>query len=106
MKIKAKKTNSVSENAIRSSYFVIQLRKVMHLSRSTLSMKRMTLLHGYMCFFTVDVSTQKIKILTNHISDQRPWVILNNRVRPAWFTKRPGFDECVGRLQRRLVMHG
>ena len=102
MRIKAKKTNSVSENAIRSSYFVIQSRKVMHLSRSTLSMKRMTLLHGYMCFFTVDVSTQKIKILTNHISDQRPWVILNNRVRPAWLTKRPGFDECVGRLQGRL----
>ena len=47
MRIKAKKTNSVSENAIRSSYFVFQSRKVMHLSRSTLSMKRMTLLHGY-----------------------------------------------------------
>ena len=78
MKIKAKKTNSASENAIRSSYFVIQSRKVMHLSRSTFSMKRMTLLHGYMYFFTVGVSTQKIKILTNHISDQRPWVIINN----------------------------
>ena len=95
MRIKAKKTNSVSENAIRSSYFVIQSRKVMHLSRSTLSMKRMTLLHGYMCFFTVDVSTQKIKILTNHIIDQRPWVILNNRVRPAWLTKRPSCIACV-----------
>ena len=35
MKIKAKKTNSASENAIRFSYFVIQSRKVMHLSRST-----------------------------------------------------------------------
>ena len=60
MKIKAKKINSTSENAIRSSYFVIQSCKVMHLSRSTLSMKRMTLLNGYMCF-TVDVSTQKNK---------------------------------------------
>ena len=37
MKIKAKKTNSVSENAIRSSYFVIELRKLIHLSLSTLS---------------------------------------------------------------------
>ena len=36
MRIKAKKTNSASENAIRSSYFVIQSRKMMHLSRSTL----------------------------------------------------------------------
>ena len=36
MRIKAKKTNSASENAIRFSYFVIQSRKLMHLSRSTL----------------------------------------------------------------------
>ena len=36
MRIKAKKTNSASENAIRSSYFVIQSRKLMHLSRSNL----------------------------------------------------------------------
>ena len=35
MKIKAKKTNSASENAIRSSYFVIELRKLIHLLRST-----------------------------------------------------------------------
>ena len=85
MKIKAKKINSASENAIRSSYFVIQSCKVMHLSRSTLSMKRMTLLHGYMCFFKVDVSTQKIKILTNHISDQRPWIILNRTAKYVYF---------------------
>ena len=36
MRIKAKKTNSVSENAIRSSYFVIELRK---LSTSSLMVK-------------------------------------------------------------------
>ena len=36
MKIKAKKTNSASENAIRSSYFVIELRK---LSTSSLNVK-------------------------------------------------------------------
>ena len=85
MKIKAKKINSASENAIRSSYFVIQSCKVMHLSRSTLSVKRMTLLQGYMCFFKVDVSTQKIKILTNHISDQRPWIILNRTAKYVYF---------------------
>ena len=39
----------------------------------------MTLLHGYMCFFTVGVLTRKIKISTNYISDERPWAILNNR---------------------------
>ena len=78
MRIKAEKTNSTSENAIRSSYFVIQSRKMMHLSRSTLSIKRRTLLHDYMCFFTVDVSIKKIKILTNHTSDLTCWAILNN----------------------------
>ena len=35
MKIKAKKTNSASENAIWSSYFVIELRKLIHLTCST-----------------------------------------------------------------------
>ena len=59
MRIKAKKTNSASENAIRSSYFVIQSRKLMHLSRSTLSMDELLPCVAYMCFFTVDVSTQK-----------------------------------------------
>ena len=35
MKIKAKKTNSASENAIWSSCFVIELRKLIHLTCST-----------------------------------------------------------------------
>ena len=39
MKIKAKKTNSASENAIRSSYFVVELRK---LSTSSLKLKIQT----------------------------------------------------------------
>ena len=89
MKIKAKNTNSASENAIRSSYFVIQSRKLMHLARSPLSMKRMTLLHGYMCLFMLDGSThaQKIKILTNHISDQPPYllaILTNHTVKYAY----------------------
>ena len=61
MKIKAKKTNSASENAIRSSYFVIQSRKLMHLSGSTLAPERMACMALYCRFFKVDLSTQKIK---------------------------------------------
>ena len=47
MKIKAKKTNSTSENAIRYSYFVIELRKLIHLSLSTLSVSEWHLQHSY-----------------------------------------------------------
>ena len=31
MKINAKKTNSASENAIQASYFVLEIRKLIHL---------------------------------------------------------------------------
>ena len=72
MRIKAKKTNSASENAIRSSYFVIQSRKLMHLSRSTLINETNDSSSAHV---TMDVSTQKIKISTNHISDKRPCLL-------------------------------
>ena len=45
MKIKAKKTNSASENAIRSGYFVIELSKLIHLSRLTFYMTVNSKLH-------------------------------------------------------------
>ena len=68
---KAKNTNSASENAIRSSYFVIESRKLMHLSRlNFVNEANYSLAWLYVLFYSGRVDS-KNKIPTNHISDQR-----------------------------------
>ena len=76
MKIKAKKTNSASENAIRSSYFVIQSRKLMHLSRSTLINETIatSVEHVRQCaFFTVDGASRTVWSQKKNIDQSYQW---------------------------------